>query len=122
LLQGPATGARNEATGGFVNVGARGYCWSSSAFGSDQSHAGILWLLASNVNPLNGGKRAAAFSVRCVQHLRGCVRLSIMQQQFQPGVMEITVPISVASRYSNPLAASSLRGMPSVVYPSLPGS
>lgn len=53
-----------------TNVGTEGLLWSSSSYAAGNYNAGFLNFNSGNVRPLNNGNRAAALSVRCVQHLR----------------------------------------------------
>ena len=53
-----------------TNVGTNGYVYSSSSYAAGNYNAGYLNFNSSNVNPLNNANRAAALSVRCVQHLQ----------------------------------------------------
>ena len=70
-----------------TNVGTNGYVYSSSSYASGDRNAGYLNFNASNVNPLNNANRAAALSVRCVQHLQGLFfYLSDDKNSFRPGV------------------------------------
>jgi hypothetical protein len=55
-----------------TNVGTNGYVYSSSSYAAGDRNAGYLNFNSGNVNPLNNANRAAALSVRCVQHLHGC--------------------------------------------------
>ncbi|MDE6877182.1 MAG: hypothetical protein K2P00_05125 [Alistipes sp.] len=55
-----------------TNVGTNGYVYSSSSYAAGDRNAGNLNFNSGNVNPLNNANRAAALSVRCVQHLHGC--------------------------------------------------
>ncbi len=71
LLSYAAAGYRNNATGALDVVGTNGYCWSSSSYNAGNNNAGMLNFNSGNVNPLNGGNRAIARAVRCVQHLPG---------------------------------------------------
>jgi len=66
-----ATGYRHNTTGALTNVGTNAYYYSSSSFATGNINAGYLNFNSGNVNPLNNANRAAALSVRCVQHLRG---------------------------------------------------
>ncbi len=65
-----ATGYRHNDTGALASVGAGGYAWSSSSYAAGNHGAGFLDFYASYVYPLHNAYRAAALSVRCVQHLR----------------------------------------------------
>ena len=67
----PAAGYRLRETGALGGVGSEGNVWSSSSYAAGNITAGRLNVLAGNVYPLGTGGRANAFSVRCVQHLRG---------------------------------------------------
>ena len=66
----PAAGYRLRETGALGGVGSEGNVWSSSSYAAGNINAGRLNFNAGNVNPLNTGNRANAFSVRCVQHLQ----------------------------------------------------
>ncbi|WP_304582422.1 hypothetical protein [uncultured Alistipes sp.] len=55
-----------------AEVGTRGLVYASSSYAAGNHNAGFLDFNASNVYPLNNANRAAALSVRCVQHLHGC--------------------------------------------------
>ena len=72
LFPMPAAGYRHESSGGLANVGTWGLCHASSSYAAGNHNAGFLDFNASNVYPLNNANRAAALSVRCVQHLQGC--------------------------------------------------
>ena len=72
LLRPPAAGYRTNSTGALTNVGTNGYVYSSSSYAAGDRNAGYLNFNSGNVNPLNNANRAAALSVRCVQHLHGC--------------------------------------------------
>ena len=66
----PASGYRSNTTGALGNVGTYGYAWSSSPSAAGNANGGFMNFNATEVNPLNGGNRAIARPVRCVQHLR----------------------------------------------------
>ena len=71
-ISNPAAGYRDRVgTGALLAVGANGYVWSSSSYAAGNHGAGFLDFYASYVYPLHNAYRAAALSVRCVQHLRG---------------------------------------------------
>ena len=63
---------RNNSSGALAEVGTRGLVYASSSYAAGNHNAGFLDFNASNVYPLNNANRAAALSVRCVQHLQGC--------------------------------------------------
>ena len=65
-----AAGYHYRATGALADVGTEGLLWSSSSYAAGNYNAGFLNFNSGNVRPLNNGNRAAALSVRCVQHLR----------------------------------------------------
>jgi len=55
------------------NVGTRGLYYGSSSYQAGNRNAAFLDFdsVSGYVNPLNNANRAAALSVRCVQHLPG---------------------------------------------------
>jgi len=67
-----AAGHRNNASGALTSVGTRGLYWASSSYAAGNINAAFLDFTSGNVNPLNTGNRADAFSVRCVQASTGC--------------------------------------------------
>ena len=67
-----SSGYRNFASGALTAVGTDGDYWSSSPTAAGNANAGNLGFNSGIVNPLNNNNRAFGFSVRCVQHLRGC--------------------------------------------------
>jgi len=68
----PASGYRNEATGGLDNVGDRGYAWASSPYSAENRNAARLRFGADMADPLSDYNRSSGFAVRCVQHLPNC--------------------------------------------------
>ena len=71
MLHASASGYRQYATGALTAVGTQGDFWSSSPGAAGNANAGGMWFNDSNVNTEGGTERAYAFTVRCVQHLRG---------------------------------------------------
>lgn len=75
----PASGFRNTVNGGSLwNVSTNCYQWATSSFGmgSLDWKGAFFNFNSGNVNPLNSGYRADAFSVRCVQAFTKTLRLS----------------------------------------------
>ena len=73
LHRAPAAGFRNASSGALLSVGERGYAWSSSTYGADDPSASRLRFIADFVGPVHTDNRSYGFSVRCVQHLQGCL-------------------------------------------------
>ncbi len=73
LHRAPAAGFRNASSGALLSVGERGYAWSSSTYGTDDPSAARLRFIADFVGPVHTDNRSYGFSVRCVQHLQGCL-------------------------------------------------
>lgn len=62
VLYAPASGNRNNGSGGLNNVGSNGNYWSFAP--NSQTNARNLNFNSGNVNPLNNNNRANGFSVR----------------------------------------------------------
>ncbi|MDE6046535.1 MAG: fibrobacter succinogenes major paralogous domain-containing protein [Alistipes sp.] len=67
----PVSGYRTYTSGALTNVGAHGNYWCSSPVSSN-ANASHLAFNSGHVSPQYGNPRSYAFTVRCVQHLRGC--------------------------------------------------
>ncbi|MDE7304530.1 MAG: hypothetical protein K2N04_01265, partial [Alistipes sp.] len=81
-----AAGRRNNASGALTEVGTRGLYWASSSYAAGNINAAFLDFTSGNVNPLNTGNRADAFSVRCVQASTGCfLSFSVFRQKNRGG-------------------------------------
>lgn len=63
-----AAGYRHYTSGALVYVGSSGLYWSSSSYSAGGIRGGCLRFSSGGVNPLHGGCRADAFSVRCVRN------------------------------------------------------
>ena len=73
----PASGFRNNVSGGVGNPGGEGTNWSSSSYAIGTTNAGRAFFHLNNQNPLNNVNRSYGFPVRCVQELTGSL-LSIV--------------------------------------------
>ena len=60
----PASGYRNNSSGGLTNVGISGFCWSA---GVSAINAYYLSFSSGGVSPLSASSRASAFPVRPVK-------------------------------------------------------
>ena len=65
VLWFPASGNRGSSIGGLFNIGAKGYCWSSTSHVNYLGNVSILYFNSDEVIPMSGALRAGGFSIRC---------------------------------------------------------
>ena len=63
----PASGYRNDGSGGLGNVGLLGYAWSSSPLSATSMNGSSLYFDSSAVGPEYYNSRSLGRPVRCVQ-------------------------------------------------------